>query len=82
MENSGVQPIPPPSDRIESDPAYDYAEDTPVDAPETEEEELLEEAERIVPLDKDDFLGEDQPVVPLESDEFWEPEEPEDGFSP
>ncbi|MET1065486.1 MAG: hypothetical protein ABWX85_11025 [Arthrobacter sp.] len=82
MENSGVQPIRPTGDRIESDPAYDYAEDTPVDAPEAEEEELFEEAEQIVPLDKDDFLGEDQPVVPLDSDEFREPEEPEERFSP
>ena len=38
---------------------------------------LLEEAERLVPLDEDDFLGEDQPVVPLDADEFRQPEEPE-----
>jgi hypothetical protein len=76
MDNSGSHPVQPTRDTVESDPAYDYAEDTPVDASETEEEELLEEAERRVPLDKDDFLGEDQPVVPLD-DEFRQPEEEE-----
>ena len=57
---------------------YDYAEDAPVsDAQETEEEEILEEADRLVPLDADDFLGDETPVVPLEGEEFLEPEENE-----
>ena len=77
MDNSGSHPVQPARDTVESDPAYDYAEDTPVDASETEEEELLEEAERLVPLDEDDFLGEDQPVGPLDGDDFRQPEESE-----
>lgn len=75
MDNTGSHHIQPVRDTVESDPAYDFAEDAPIADSETEEEELLEEAERTVPLDKDDFLGEDQPVVPLETDEFPEPEE-------
>jgi hypothetical protein len=77
--NNGSLPIQPPRDSIESDPAYDYAEDAPVDEVESEEEELFEEAGRIVPLDVDDFRGDDQPVVPppLEADEFLEAEEEE-----
>ncbi|MCB5273965.1 hypothetical protein BJG92_01491 [Arthrobacter sp. SO5] len=75
MDSSGSLPIQPARDSLESDPAYDYAEDTPVGAAETGDEELLEEAERSVPLDVDDFLGEDQPVVPLDGEGFLEPEE-------
>ncbi|MCU1547697.1 MAG: hypothetical protein JWO29_648 [Arthrobacter sp.] len=77
--NTGSQPIKPVRDSIESDPAYDYAEDAPVDDVQTDDEELYEEAERFVPLDADDFRGDDQPVAPppLETDEFLEPEEDE-----
>ncbi|MET3920100.1 hypothetical protein [Arthrobacter sp. UYEF20] len=81
MDNTGSHPTSHPAlpvrDSLESDPAYDYAEDTPVDAVDAEDEELLEEADRLVPLDEDDFLGDDQPVVPLGGDEFLEPEEDE-----
>ena len=77
MDSTGSVPIQPARDSLESDPAYDYADDAPVDAVETEEEDLFDEAERRVPLDKDDFLGEEQTVVPLEGDEFLEPDEEE-----
>jgi hypothetical protein len=77
MDSTGAVPIQPARDSLESDPAYDYADDAPVDAADTEEEELFEEAERRVPLDEDDFLGDDQTVVPLEGDEFLEPDEEE-----
>ena len=75
MENTGSRPTPPARDSLESDPAYDYAEDAPVsDGVETEEEELLQEADRLGPLDEEDFLGDETPVVPLEGEEFLEPE--------
>lgn len=77
MDSTGPLPIQPPRDSLESDPAYDYAEDTPVGAAEAEDEELLEEAERFVPLDVDDFLGEDQPVVPIDGEELLAEEENE-----
>ncbi|MGO4228836.1 hypothetical protein AB4Y72_08185 [Arthrobacter sp. YAF34] len=78
MDSTGSHPIQPARDSLESDPAYDYAEDAPVSAAqESEEEEILEEADRLVPLDADDFLGDETPVVPLEGEEFLEPEEKE-----
>ena len=58
MDNIGSRPIQPARDSLESDPAYDYAEDAPVsDAAETEEEELFEEADRFVPLDERGLPG-------------------------
>lgn len=76
MENTGSRPTPPVRDSLESDPAYDYAEDAPVsDGVETEEDELLQEADRLVPLDEADFLGDETPVVPLDGEEILEPEE-------
>ena len=78
MDTTGSRPIQPERDTIESDPAYDFAEDAPIDdAVETEEEELLEEAGRRVPLAEEDFLGDEKPVVPLNGEEFPEPGEEE-----
>ncbi|MEC5192102.1 MULTISPECIES: hypothetical protein [unclassified Arthrobacter] len=78
MDTTGSRPNQPANDSLESDPAYDYAEDAPVgDAAGTEEEELFEEAERLVPLGEEDFLGEEKPVATLEGEEFVEPEEGE-----
>ncbi|HET6271254.1 MAG TPA: hypothetical protein VFE00_14420 [Arthrobacter sp.] len=78
MDTNGSLPDQPSKDSVEYDPEFEYAEDAPVDAvAPTEEEELLEEAERVVPLGVDDFLGDDQPVVPLDGDEFLESEENE-----
>ncbi|MDQ0851474.1 hypothetical protein QFZ65_003412 [Arthrobacter sp. B3I9] len=77
MDSTGSVPIQPARDSLESDPAYDYADDAPVVPVETEEEELFDEAERHVPLDEEDFLGDEQTVVPLEGEEFLEPNEEE-----
>ena len=77
MDSTGAVPIQPARDSLESDPAYDYADDAPVVDAATEEEELLDEAERTVPLDEDDFLGDEQVVVPLDGEEFLKPEEDE-----
>lgn len=74
MDTTGSRPTPPERDTIESDPAYDFSEDAPIDdAAETEEEGLLQEADRLVPLGEEDFLGDEKPVVPLE--DFLEPGE-------
>ena len=76
MDTTGSRPIQPERDTIESDPAYDFAEDAPIDdSVESEEEELLEEAGRRVPLGEEDFLGDEKPVVPLNGEEFPEPGE-------
>ncbi len=75
MDNTGSKADQPGRDSVESDPAYDFAEDAPVGDAESGDEEVLEEADRLVPLDAEDFLGDEQPVVPLDADEFREPEE-------
>ena len=77
MDNTGPQAAQPARDSVESDPAYDFAEDAPVGDAETVDEELLEEADRNVPLDAEDFFGDDQPIVPADTDEFREAEEEE-----
>ncbi|MEK0154041.1 hypothetical protein [Arthrobacter oryzae] len=78
MDTTGSHPAQPERDILESDPAYDFAEDAPIDdAAETEEEGLLEEADQLVPLGEEDFLGDEKPVVPLGGEEFLEPEENE-----
>lgn len=78
MDTTGSHPTQPERDTLESDPAYDFAEDAPVDgAGESEEEGLFEEADRIVPLGAEDFLGDEKPVVPLAEEEFREPGEAE-----
>lgn len=70
MDNAESQPathpVLPVRDTVESDPDYDFAEDTPVDDEEWEEvaqpEVPADEDERVVPLaDEDEFRGpEDQ----------------------
>jgi hypothetical protein len=71
MDNTESQPaahpVLPVRDTVESDPDYDFAEDTPVDAEEWDEagdpEEPVDEDERVVPL--------------ADADEFREPEDEE-----
>ena len=53
-------PIQAVRDTVESDPAYDYAEDTPIDDGTWDEEGEGDESaatgdERVVPLDADEF---------------------------
>lgn len=43
--------IPPERPTSEADPAYDYAEDLTVEADWDEEDDVLDEEERVVPLD-------------------------------
>ena len=72
-----ITPIQPARDSLESDPAYDYAEDAPVsDAAETEDEEFSKRPTAGSP-GPEDFLGDEKPVVPLDGEEFLEPEENE-----
>jgi hypothetical protein len=69
MDNTESQPaahpVLPVRDTVESDPAYDFAEDTPVDDEEWDEagEPEVDEDERVVPL--------------ADADEFREPEDEE-----
>ncbi|KRE78306.1 hypothetical protein [Arthrobacter sp. Soil763] len=77
MDTTGPHSAQPARDSVESDPAYDFAEDAPVGDAETVDEELLEEADRLVPLDAEDFLGDEQPIEPADADEFRAPEDEE-----
>ncbi|MHA7222818.1 hypothetical protein ACX80S_10930 [Arthrobacter sp. RHLT1-20] len=65
MDNTGSHPVQPVRDTVESDPAYDYAEDAPIDDEPWDEEG--ESGESVV--------DGDERVVPLDTDEFREPEE-------
>ncbi len=71
MENTGSHPIQPPArESVESDPAYDFAEDVPVEE-ETWDEEAVADEPAEGPLD------DDERIVPLDMDEFREPEDEE-----
>jgi hypothetical protein len=49
LSNQPVRPT------VESDPAYDFAEDSPVEEDWDVEDDALDEEERVVPLDADEF---------------------------
>ena len=60
MDNIGSRPIQPARDSLESDPAYDYAEDAPVsDARRPRRRSFSKRPTGIVPLDEEDFLGDE-----------------------
>ena len=68
MGNTGSHPSSPPArETVESDPAYDFADDVPVEDETWDEEavadepveEPVDEDERVVPLDADEFRGPD-----------------------
>lgn len=67
MDSTGSHPSQPDRDTLESDPAYDFAEDAPVDE-DWVEEDVAEEGE---------FVDAEERVVPLDADEFREPEDTE-----
>lgn len=52
-----TEPIPnqPVRSDVESDPAYDFAEDSPVGEDWDVEDDAIDEEERVVPLDPDEF---------------------------
>ncbi|MET3809327.1 hypothetical protein [Arthrobacter sp. UYEF3] len=77
MDNTESQAGQPGRDSVESDPAYDFADDAPVGDAESVDQEVLEEAGRLVPLEAEDLLGDEQSIVPRDADEFREPEEGE-----
>jgi hypothetical protein len=66
MDTTGSHASQPERDTVESDPAYDFAEDTPVDEDWAEEDGEVTEGE---------FVDAEERVVPLDADEFREPEE-------
>lgn len=54
MDSTETHAWHPERPTVESDPAYDYSEDIPVDEDWDEEDDALDEEERVVPLDIDE----------------------------
>ncbi|WP_426998409.1 hypothetical protein [Pseudarthrobacter sp. N5] len=63
----------PGRDTVESDPAYDFAEDVPVDEDWDAQDEFLDAEEAVIP--PAEFIDAEERVVPVDSDEFREPED-------
>jgi hypothetical protein len=74
MNTTGSHPEPDARRTIESDPAYDFAEDVPVDEDWDAEDEFLDSEERVVPV-APPAVDEDERVVALDADEFREDED-------
>ncbi|MFJ5862553.1 hypothetical protein ACIQCM_14135 [Pseudarthrobacter sp. NPDC092439] len=69
MSTTGQHPDMPHLDAVEADPAYDYAEDAPVDQDEWDtEDEFLDEEEPVVQAPPVVVDAEDR-VVPLDDGE-------------
>ena len=64
MDNIGSLPIQPARDSLESDPAYDYADDAPVVTPRRPKRRSFSKRPTCVPLDEEDFLGDEKPWCP------------------
>lgn len=74
MNTTGQHPDMPHLDAVESDPAYDYAEDAPVGEDDWDaEDEFLDAEESVIPPAPVVSDAEER-VVPLDPDEFRETE--------
>ncbi len=71
MNTTGQQPDMPHLEAVESDPAYDYAEDAPVSDDWDAEDEFLDGEGVVVPTVPVEADAEER-VVPLDDDEFRE----------
>jgi hypothetical protein len=70
MSTTGEHPDMPHLDSVESDPAYDYAEDVPVSEEDWDtEDEFLDSEEVVVPTPPVEVDAEER-VVPLDDEEF------------
>lgn len=74
MNTTGQHPDLPHLEAVESDPAYDYAEDAPVEKDDWDTEEgFLDEEEMVIPP-APVVVDAEERVVPLDPDEFRETE--------
>ncbi|HKS01450.1 MAG TPA: hypothetical protein VJS86_07215 [Arthrobacter sp.] len=71
MNTNGSHPE--PDTRIDSDPAYDFAEDAPVEDWDAEDE-FLDSEERVVPATSE-AVDDDERVVPLDADDEFRADE-------
>lgn len=67
MNTTGSRPEPDTRHTIESDPAYDFAEDAPVDDWDAEDE-FLDSEERVVPASSE-AVDDDERLVPTDADD-------------
>ena len=75
MSTTGQHPDMPHLDAVEADPAYDYAEDAPVDEDDWDtEDEFLGDEEPVVQVPPVINDAEDRPVPPADPDEVRETE--------
>jgi hypothetical protein len=78
MNTTEQHPDMPHLDAVESDPAYDYAEDAPVDKDDWDtEDEFLDEEEVVIPP-ATVVVDSEERVVPLDPEEYRETEETDD----
>lgn len=73
MNTNGSRPEPDTRHTIESDPAYDFAEDAPVDDWDAEDE-FLDSEERVVPANSE-AVDDDERVVPPDADDEFRADE-------
>jgi hypothetical protein len=74
MNTNGSRPEPDTRHTIESDPAYDFAEDAPVDEDWDTEDEFLDSEERVVPAGSE-AVDDDERVVPRDADDEFRADE-------
>ncbi|QOD04224.1 hypothetical protein [Pseudarthrobacter sp. BIM B-2242] len=75
MNTTGQQPDMPHLEAVESDPAYDYAEDVPVSEDDWDaEDEFLDGEEVVVVPTPPVEVDAEERVVPLDDDEFRDTE--------
>jgi hypothetical protein len=75
MSTTGQHPDMPHLDAVEADPAYDYAEDAPVEDDWDAEDEFLDEEEPVVQAPPVIIDAEDRPVPLADPDEVRETEQ-------
>lgn len=60
MDSTETHPHEPDRPTVEADPAYDYSEDLPVDEDWEEQTEVLDDEERVVPLDAEEHREDEE----------------------
>ncbi|WP_248762231.1 hypothetical protein [Pseudarthrobacter sp. SSS035] len=70
MSTTGQHPDMPHLESVESDPAYDYAEDVPARADDWDSEDEFLDAEKVVVPTVPVAVDAEERVVPLDEDEF------------
>ncbi len=74
MNTTGQQPDMPHLESVESDPAYDYAEDVPVSEDDWDAEDAFLDGEVAVVPTPPVKVDAEERVVPLDDDEFRDTE--------